>query len=81
MQNKIDKLFNSLERSVKTISNSDLNPKWFKNLSGTQISENVAKIASLGTNFGLKVENREIPTFNIIADIESNISKIPIGWE
>ena len=76
-KNKIDRLINSLECNGKTISNSNLNQKWFKNLSGTQIPDNVAKVASLGINFGLTLENREIPTFNIIADIESNINKIP----
>ena len=39
-KNNIDNLLNSLQRSVKTISNTDLNPKLFKNLSGTQIPEN-----------------------------------------
>ena len=76
-KNKTDSLLNSLERNKKNISISDLNQKWFKNLSGTQIPENVAKDASLGINFGLTVDNRETPSFNIIADIESNINKIP----
>ena len=50
----------------------------FKNLSGTQIPENFAKVASLGIIFGLTVDNRNTSTFNIIADIESNTSKIPV---
>ena len=77
-KSKIDRLLNSLECNEKTISNSNLNQKWFKNLSVTQISENVAEVASIGINFGLNVENREILTFNIIVNIESDINKIPI---
>ena len=38
--------------------------------------ENVAKIANLGINLGLPIKKREIPTYTIIADIESNINKI-----
>ena len=36
------------------------------------------KVSSLGIYFDLTLKNREIPTFNIIKDIESNINKIPI---
>ena len=81
LKNHISRLENqicsSLKRNTRNISNSDLNQKWFKNLSGTQIPENAPKVASLGINFGLTVDNRETSTFNIIADIELNINKIP----
>ena len=77
MKKKIERLLSSLECHTRNISNSDLNQKWFKNLSGTQIPENVAKVASLGINFGLTVDNCETPTYNIITDIQSNINKIP----
>ena len=60
----------------RTVSNNKLNQKWFKNLTGIEIPENVAKIASLGINFGLTIKKREISTYTIIADIESNINKI-----
>ena len=73
---KLDCLINAIHYNKKTVSNSKLNQKWFKNLTGNQIPENVAKIASLGINFGVTIKKREIPTYTIIADIESNINKI-----
>ena len=66
----------SLEYNKRTVSNRKLNKKWCKDLTGTQIPENVTKVASLGFNFGVTIKKREIPTYNIIADIEFNINKI-----
>ena len=73
---KLDSLINSLKCNKNTVSNSKLSQKWFRNLTGVQIPENVAKAASLGKKFGVTIQKREIPTYNIIADIESNINKI-----
>ena len=69
-------LINAVDYNKKTVLNSKLNQRWFKNLTGNQIPENVAKIASSGINFGVTIKKREIPTYTNIADIESNINKI-----
>ena len=74
MQEKIIlyKLINCPEFNKKTVSNSKLIQKWLKNLTGIQIPENVTKVASSGIYFGVIIQRREILTYNIIADMESD---------
>ena len=41
----------------------------------------MAKMSGSWKNFGVKIENKQIPVYNIIADVESNINKIQEGQD
>lgn len=63
--NLLDSKFGTLKELVKD--------EWVSNLSDTEIPENVMIVLSLGPNFGLPYEYKELPIVRTVASIECSL--------
>ncbi|XP_072397194.1 uncharacterized protein [Diabrotica undecimpunctata] len=50
------------------------NPKWIKNLSSTEVPQDILKLLSLGPKFGLQPTFRDYSVSRILADVENILS-------
>jgi len=56
---------------------SNINNKWFINLSSTHIPDNIVSFLQLGGNFSLPVTNKTQLTTEFIINFENNLGKLP----
>lgn len=75
-QKKISKLISCQEEKVNTDVNTQ---KWLKNISDTEIPNDVSQVLALGDKFSLPVNNeKQLPLTEYISSIEAAIKNKPV---
>lgn len=65
LDKKYEKLLNDNSLQIQ------LDPKWFINLTDKEVPSDVSKMLALGNKFAVPHRKKEIPLFNVVADVEN----------